>query len=53
MRFGAERFVSSAPMFHAWGLLYATWVPLYTGGALVIDGQARAASDPRSRVSAA
>lgn len=36
MRFGAERFVSSAPMFHAWGLLYATWVPLYSGGTLVI-----------------
>jgi long-chain acyl-CoA synthetase len=36
LRFGAERFLSSAPMFHSWGLVYSTWVPLYTGGTLVI-----------------
>ena len=25
-----------APMFHIWGLGYATWVPIYTAGTLVM-----------------
>ncbi len=33
---GAERFLSAAPIFHIWGLFYATFVPLYAGGTLVI-----------------
>ena len=36
VRFGAERFASAAPIFHIWGLFYATFVPLYAGGVLVI-----------------
>lgn len=36
VRFGAERFASAAPIFHIWGLFYATFVPLYAGGTLVI-----------------
>jgi len=33
---GRERFLSVAPIFHIWGLAYATLVPLYARGALVI-----------------
>ena len=33
---GAERFLSVAPLFHIWGLSYATLVPLYAQGTLVI-----------------
>ncbi len=33
---GGERFLSVAPIFHIWGLAYATFVPLYSGGTLVI-----------------
>lgn len=33
---GKERFLSSAPIFHIWGLSYATLVPLCSGGALVL-----------------
>ena len=33
---GRERFLSAAPIFHIWGLSYATFVPLYSGGSLVI-----------------
>jgi long-chain acyl-CoA synthetase len=33
---GRERFLSSAPIFHIWGLSYATFVPLCSGGALVL-----------------
>jgi long-chain acyl-CoA synthetase len=36
VRRGAERFLSAAPIFHIWGLSYATLVPLYAQGALVI-----------------
>jgi len=36
VRFGDERFLSAAPIFHIWGLFYATFVPLYAGGTLVI-----------------
>ena len=36
VRFGAERFLSAAPIFHIWGLFYATFVPLYAGGTLVL-----------------
>jgi long-chain acyl-CoA synthetase len=36
VRAGAERFLSAAPIFHVWGLFYATFVPLYAGGTLVI-----------------
>jgi long-chain acyl-CoA synthetase len=34
--FGAERFLSVAPMFHIWGLSYAAWVPIFSAGTLVI-----------------
>jgi long-chain acyl-CoA synthetase len=34
--FGRERFLSVAPLFHIWGLAYATLVPLYSRGLLVI-----------------
>ena len=33
---GADRFLSVAPIFHIWGLSYATLVPLYAQGTLVI-----------------
>jgi long-chain acyl-CoA synthetase len=33
---GKERFLSAAPIFHVWGLAYSTFVPLYSGGTLVI-----------------
>lgn len=33
---GNERFLSSAPIFHIWGLSYATLVPLCSGGTLII-----------------
>ncbi len=33
---GRERFLSVAPLFHIWGLAYATLVPLYAQGTLVI-----------------
>ena len=33
---GDERFLSAAPIFHIWGLSYATLVPLYAQGTLVI-----------------
>jgi long-chain acyl-CoA synthetase len=33
---GSDRFLTSAPIFHVWGLLYAVFVPLYCGGSLVI-----------------
>jgi long-chain acyl-CoA synthetase len=33
---GEERFLSVAPLFHIWGLSYATLVPLYAQGTLVI-----------------
>ena len=33
---GAERFLNVAPMFHIWGLAYASWVPIYAQGTLVI-----------------
>lgn len=36
VRTGAERFLSAAPIFHIWGLFYATFVPLYAGGTLVM-----------------
>jgi long-chain acyl-CoA synthetase len=36
VRARAERFLSAAPIFHIWGLFYATFVPLYAGGTLVI-----------------
>jgi long-chain acyl-CoA synthetase len=36
VRRGAERFLSAAPIFHIWGLFYATFVPLYAGGTLVL-----------------
>jgi long-chain acyl-CoA synthetase len=36
VRQGAERFLSAAPIFHIWGLFYATFVPLYSGGTLVL-----------------
>jgi long-chain acyl-CoA synthetase len=33
---GAERFLNVAPMFHIWGLSYATWVPIYVQSTLVM-----------------
>lgn len=36
LEFGAERFLSVAPMFHIWGLGYATLVPIYTSSLNVI-----------------
>jgi len=36
IEYGAETFLNVAPMFHIWGLAYATWVPIYTGGTLVM-----------------
>ena len=34
--FGDGVFLNVAPMFHIWGLTYATWVPIFTGGTLVM-----------------
>ncbi len=34
--FGSGVFLNVAPMFHIWGLTYATWVPIFTGGTLVM-----------------
>ena len=33
---GAERFLNVAPMFHIWGLTYATWVPIFARSTLVM-----------------
>jgi len=33
---GRERFLNVAPMFHIWGLAYATWVPIYVQSTLVM-----------------
>ena len=34
--FGTERFLSVTPMFHIWGLEYATWIPIYACSTLFI-----------------
>jgi long-chain acyl-CoA synthetase len=34
--FGKETFLNVAPMFHIWGLSYATWVPIYARSTLVM-----------------
>jgi long-chain acyl-CoA synthetase len=34
--FGIDRFLSVAPLFHVWGLVYATFVPIYARGTLVL-----------------
>jgi long-chain acyl-CoA synthetase len=34
--FGKERFLNVAPMFHIWGLGYATFVPIFTQSTLVM-----------------
>jgi len=34
--FGEERFLNVAPMFHIWGLAYATWVPIYAQSTLIM-----------------
>lgn len=34
--FGEGVFLNVAPMFHIWGLGYATWVPIFTGSTLVM-----------------
>ncbi|WP_308366809.1 MULTISPECIES: AMP-binding protein [unclassified Microbulbifer] len=36
LEFGGERFLSVAPMFHIWGLGYATLVPVYASGTNII-----------------
>ena len=33
---GGEMFLNVAPMFHIWGLAYATWVPIYMQSTLVM-----------------
>jgi long-chain acyl-CoA synthetase len=35
-KFGAERFLNVAPMFHIWGLGYSTFVPIYAQSTLVM-----------------
>jgi long-chain acyl-CoA synthetase len=35
-KFGEERFLNVAPMFHIWGLAYSAWVPIYTRSTLVM-----------------
>jgi long-chain acyl-CoA synthetase len=35
-KFGQERFLNVAPMFHIWGLGYSAWVPIYTHSTLVM-----------------
>src|SRR5688500_17327056 len=35
-KFGGERFLNVAPMFHIWGLGYSTFVPIYTQSTLVM-----------------
>jgi long-chain acyl-CoA synthetase len=34
--YGREMFLNVAPMFHIWGLAYATWVPIYMHSTLVM-----------------
>jgi long-chain acyl-CoA synthetase len=34
--YGREMFLNVAPMFHIWGLSYATWVPIYARSTLVM-----------------
>lgn len=54
--FGAERFLNVAPMFHIWGLSYATWVPIFAQSLLVMvpkydpDTVVRGLSDHRVTV---
>lgn len=36
MENGREVFLNAAPMFHTWGLTYATWVPIFCRGTLVM-----------------
>jgi long-chain acyl-CoA synthetase len=36
VEFGAEMFLNVAPMFHIWGLAYATWVPIFARSPLVM-----------------
>lgn len=36
LEFGEEIFLNVAPMFHVWGLTYATWIPMYTHGTLIM-----------------
>ena len=36
LAFGKEMFLNVAPMFHIWGLSYATWVPIYAHSTLVM-----------------
>jgi len=34
--YGRERFLNVAPMFHIWGLAYASWVPIFMQSTLVM-----------------
>jgi long-chain acyl-CoA synthetase len=36
LEYGRERFLNVAPMFHIWGLAYATWVPIFMRSTLVM-----------------
>lgn len=53
---GEERFLNVAPMFHIWGLSYASWVPIYAQSTLVMlpryepDKVVRALSDHKITV---
>ena len=53
VEYGRETFLNVAPMFHIWGLGYATWVPIYAQSTLVMmprydpDKVAKALADHR------
>lgn len=36
LTFGKETFLNVAPMFHIWGLAYATWIPIYSHSTLIM-----------------
>jgi long-chain acyl-CoA synthetase len=36
LTYARETFLNVAPMFHIWGLAYATWVPIFARGTLVM-----------------
>jgi len=56
LEFGGETFLNVAPMFHIWGLGYATWMPIYAQSPLVMvpryepDRVVRALSDHKVTV---
>lgn len=56
LEFGGEMFLNVAPMFHIWGLGYATWIPIFAQSPLVMvpkyepDKVVRALSEHRVTV---